>query len=206
MRRASRIASKSSAELMVVHVVRGDGLSGVTAPQMGKVRELAISLGRDAAHGGRRRRPGCAPGFRPRRERHPAGARHVTAVAVGTHLRRGHRRRHRAAVRQDRRAHGHPRPGRAEARGLGHAAAAAPGVVAGGVVVPSAICAPTVLLLDRFLGIGGESAIFFIGVLVVALLGGVAPAALSAVLSGCCSTTSSSSRGTRSPSRSPTAR
>ena len=43
--RASRIASKSSAELMVVHVVRGDGLSGVSAPQMGKVRELAISLG-----------------------------------------------------------------------------------------------------------------------------------------------------------------
>jgi two-component system sensor histidine kinase KdpD len=34
------------------------------------------------------------------------------------------------------------------------------------------------------LGIGGESAIFFIGVLIVALLGGVAPAALSALLSG----------------------
>ncbi len=30
---------------MVVHVVRGDGLSGVSAPQMGKVRELATSLG-----------------------------------------------------------------------------------------------------------------------------------------------------------------
>ena len=34
------------------------------------------------------------------------------------------------------------------------------------------------------MGIGGESAIFFIGVLIVALLGGVAPAALSALLSG----------------------
>ena len=45
VRRASRIASRSSAELMVVHVVRGDGLSGVSAPQMGKVRELATSLG-----------------------------------------------------------------------------------------------------------------------------------------------------------------
>ena len=43
VRRASRIASKSSAELMVVHVVRGDGLTGVSAPQMGKVRELATS-------------------------------------------------------------------------------------------------------------------------------------------------------------------
>ena len=48
------------------------------------------------------------------------------------------------------------------------------------VVVPSAICAVIVYLLDPYLGIGGESAIFFIGVLVVALLGGVAPAALSA--------------------------
>ena len=45
VRRAFRIASKSSAELMVVHVVRGDGLAGVSAPQMGKVRELATSLG-----------------------------------------------------------------------------------------------------------------------------------------------------------------
>jgi len=51
------------------------------------------------------------------------------------------------------------------------------------VVVPSAICAVTIAV-DRFLGIGGESALFFIGVLIVALLGGVAPAAASAVLSG----------------------
>ncbi len=52
------------------------------------------------------------------------------------------------------------------------------------LVVPSAICALVVFLVDPYLGIGGESAIFFIGVLVVALLGGVAPAALSALLSG----------------------
>ena len=52
------------------------------------------------------------------------------------------------------------------------------------VVVPSAVCALLVLLLDPYLEVGGESAMFFVGVLVVALLGGVAPAALSAVLSG----------------------
>ncbi len=34
--RASRIASRSSAELMVVHVVRGDGLAGVSAPADGQ--------------------------------------------------------------------------------------------------------------------------------------------------------------------------
>jgi two-component system sensor histidine kinase KdpD len=52
------------------------------------------------------------------------------------------------------------------------------------LVVPSTICALIVLLLDRFLGVGGESALFFIGVLIVALLGGVGPAVVSAVLSG----------------------
>jgi two-component system sensor histidine kinase KdpD len=51
-------------------------------------------------------------------------------------------------------------------------------------LVPSAICALTAAALDTVLDVSGESAVFFIGVLIVALLGGVAPAALSAVLSG----------------------
>src|SRR5271168_1024615 len=44
VRRASRIASKSSAELMVVHVIRGDGLAGLSESGMTKIRELANSL------------------------------------------------------------------------------------------------------------------------------------------------------------------
>src|ERR1700756_3698341 len=44
VRRASRIASKSSAELMVVHVIRGDGLAGMSERRMAKIRELASSL------------------------------------------------------------------------------------------------------------------------------------------------------------------
>lgn len=44
VRRASRIASKSSAELMVVHVIRGDGLAGLSDARLNKVRELASSL------------------------------------------------------------------------------------------------------------------------------------------------------------------
>jgi two-component system sensor histidine kinase KdpD len=52
------------------------------------------------------------------------------------------------------------------------------------LVVPSAICALIVFVLDPYLGTSGESALFFVGVLIVALLGGVAPAALSALLSG----------------------
>ena len=92
----------------------------------------------------------------------------------------------RAALGQDRRAHGHPRGGQARLRrgprrhpAQRHVAswlAAARGSVGH--------LRDHRLLLDPFLGIGGESALFFIGVLVVALLGGVAPAALSAVLSG----------------------
>src|SRR6202012_3365663 len=44
VRRGSRIASKSSAELMVVHVIRGDGLAGLSETRMNKIRELANSL------------------------------------------------------------------------------------------------------------------------------------------------------------------
>jgi two-component system sensor histidine kinase KdpD len=52
------------------------------------------------------------------------------------------------------------------------------------VIVPSVICAVTLTWLDPYLDNAGDSALFFIGVLAVGLLGGVAPAALSAVLSG----------------------
>jgi two-component system sensor histidine kinase KdpD len=54
----------------------------------------------------------------------------------------------------------------------------------GAVIIPSVICAVTVTFLDPYLDIGGESALFFVGVLAAGLLGGVAPAVLSAVLSG----------------------
>ena len=115
VRRAFRIASKSSAELMVVHVVRGDGLSGCVRTADGQGPRAGHQPGRDRAHRGRRRRAHRAAGFRPRDERHPAGARHVATVAVGAHLRRGHRRGGRPAVRQDRRPHGDPPGGQARA-------------------------------------------------------------------------------------------
>ena len=45
-------------------------------------------------------------------------------------------------------------------------------------------CALIAGVLDNYLDLGGESAIFFVAVLLVALLGGVGPAALSALISG----------------------
>ena len=185
VRRGSRIASKSSAELMVVHVVRGDGLTGVSAPQMGKVRELATSLGATLHTVVGDDVTAALMDF--------ARERNATQLVIGTSRRSRWARMFEEgisarAVRESGGidvhlvTHGEAKPGWSMAslapRGRHLTAWLA------ALVVPSVICAVAVGLLDPLLGIGGESALFFIGVLVVALLGGVAPAALSAVLSG----------------------
>jgi two-component system sensor histidine kinase KdpD len=180
VRRAFRIASKSSAELMIVHVVRGDGLSGVSAPQMGKVRELASSLGATVHTVVGDDVAGALLDF--------AREMNATQLVLGTSRRSRWARIFdegigAATVQRSEKIDVHMvTHGEAGSRNRvprqGHVTS-----WLAALVVPSAICAVTVLL-DRFLGIGGESALFFVGVLVVALLGGVAPAALSAVLSG----------------------
>jgi two-component system sensor histidine kinase KdpD len=185
VRRASRIASRSGAELMVVHVVRGDGLSGLSAPQMGKVRELALSLGATLHTVVGDDVPGALLDF--------AREMNATQLVLGTSRRSRWARIFEegigAATVQN--------SGKIDVHMVTHEAAS------GGIslsslsprqrhlvswlaalVVPSLICALIVFVLDPYLGTGGESALFFIGVLIVALLGGVAPAALSALLSG----------------------
>ena len=185
VRRASRIASKSSAELMVVHVVRGDGLAGLSESRMAKIRELANSLdaslhtvvGDDV--------PAALLDF--------ARENNATQLVIGTSRR--------------------PRWARIFEEGIGPTIVERSGKIdvhiitheessrgfrialvshrerrvaswLAAVIVPSIICAVTVTVLDPYLDTGGESALFFVGVLLVGLLGGVAPAALSAVLSG----------------------
>jgi two-component system sensor histidine kinase KdpD len=185
VRRASRIASKSSAELMVVHVVRGDGLSGVSAPLMGKVRELANSLGATLHTVVGDDLPKALLDF--------AREMNATQLVIGTS------RRSRwarildegvgAAIVQD--------SGRIDVHMVTHEEAkqgfsrrsVSPlrrRMVSwlAAVAVPTAICAVATLFLDKYLSIPGHTAVFFVGVLFVALLGGVAPAAFSAVLSG----------------------
>ncbi len=185
VRRASRIASKSSAELMVVHVVRGDGLSGVSAPQMGKVRELAASLGATVHTVVGDDVPAALLDF--------ARERNATQLVLGTSRRSRWARIFEegigpAVVQQSGKIDVHMVTHDQARRGFGWATATprqrhiASWLAA--VVVPSAICLLIVAVLDPILGVSGESALFFIGVLVVALLGGVAPAALSALLSG----------------------
>ncbi|GAA4658035.1 MULTISPECIES: sensor histidine kinase KdpD [Amycolatopsis] len=45
IQRGSRIAARAGAELLVVHVLRGDGLTGVGPAEMGRFRKLAEDLG-----------------------------------------------------------------------------------------------------------------------------------------------------------------
>ncbi|GAA2418679.1 sensor histidine kinase [Mycolicibacterium llatzerense] len=187
VRRASRIASKSSAELMVVHVVRGDGLTGVSAPQMGKVRELTTSLGATL-----HTVVGGSDGDVPSALLDFAREMNATQLVLGTSRRSRWARlfdegigaktvQNSGKIDVHMVTHEQSQPGwswSTATRGQRHLAS-----WLAAIVVPGIITAIT-SLLDPFLHIGGESAVFFIGVLIVALLGGVAPAALSAVLSG----------------------
>ena len=185
VRRAFRIASKSSAELMVVHVVRGDGLSGVSAPQMGKVRELATSLGATVHTVIGDDVPTALLDF--------AREMNATQLVLGTSRRsrwarlfdegigaRTVQRSEKIDVHMV--THGEAGKGFSWSRVSPRQHHLISWLAA--IVVPSAICAITVFVLNPFMGIGGKSALFVVGVVVVALLGGVAPAALSALLSG----------------------
>jgi two-component system sensor histidine kinase KdpD len=183
VRRAFRIASKASAELMVVHVVRGDGLSGVAAAQMGRVRELTTSLGATLHTVVGDDVPSALLDF--------ARDENATQLVVGTSRRSRWARildegiaasvvQQSGSIDVHMVTHSESRnrttwSSPSEHHLLSWLAAAA---------VPSAICALLVGVLDPYLNVGGKSALFFVGVLVVALLGGVAPAILSAVLSG----------------------
>lgn len=184
VRRASRIASKSSAELMVVHVIRGDGLAGLSEARMAKIRELASSLdaslhtvvGDDV--------PTALLDF--------AREMNATQLVIGTSRRSRWARLFEEGIG----ARIVERSGKIDVHLVTHeeskrgfrAASLAPDErrVASWLaafLVPSAICAVIVTALDPYLGTSGDSALFFVGVLLVGLLGGVAPAVVSAVLS-----------------------
>ena len=185
VRRASRIASKSSAELMIVHVVRGDGLAGVSAPQMGKVRVLAASLGATVHTVVGDDVPAALLDF--------AREINATQLVLGTSRRSRWARIFEEGIGAATVQHS----GKIDVHMVTHDETS-PGVTLSSLtprqhhltswlaagIVPSAICGVTVVFLQQLLGIGGESALFFVGVLVVALLGGIVPAILSALLSG----------------------
>ncbi|MEB3021260.1 sensor histidine kinase KdpD [Mycolicibacter sp. MYC098] len=184
VRRASRIASKAGGELLVLHVLGGDGDSVAPAPRVGKIRQLAISLGASLHTVIGDDVPAALLDF----------ARDVNA----TQLVIGSSRRSRWARILD--------------EGVGAAVVQQSGDIdvhivtdedtkpsfravaisprewravswLAAVVVPCLVCAIVVGWLDHYLN-SGQSALFVVGVLIVALLGGIAPAVLSALLSG----------------------
>ncbi|MFZ0907369.1 MAG: DUF4118 domain-containing protein, partial [Mycobacterium sp.] len=185
VRRASRIASRSSAQLMVVHVVRGDGLSGVSPREMGKVRELAASLGATV---------------------HTVVGDDVATALLdfaretnSTQLVLGSSRRSRWArvlsegigattINDSGKIDVHMVTHEQANRGLPFASISprARQIVSwlAAITVPWVILAITTRLLDPLLDIGGKTAVFFAGVIAVALFGGVAPAVLAGMLSG----------------------
>ncbi|RMI35544.1 sensor histidine kinase [Nocardia stercoris] len=185
LRRASRIATKASAELTVVHVVRGDGLAGLSAERMNRLRELAAGLGASLHTVTGEDVPTALLDF----------ARQIDA----TQLVLGTSRRSRWARMLD--------------EGIGSATVQASGKIdvhmvthehsqrgfrwsavtprerrltawLSAFVVPILVTVVCYFWLDSYLDISGLSALYFIGVIAVALLGGVAPATLSAVLGG----------------------
>ncbi|ATL69478.1 sensor histidine kinase [Nocardia terpenica] len=185
VRRASRIATKSSADLIVVHVVRGDGLVGVSTQRLGRLRDLANSLGASLHTVTGEDVPTALLDF----------ARQVNA----TQLVLGTSRRSRWARILD--------------EGIGSTVVQMSGKIdvhmvtheeaktgfrwssvaprehktiswLASLLTPVVITAICYFWLDKHLDLGGESALYFIGVIAVSLLGGVAPAALSAVLGG----------------------
>jgi len=183
VRRASRIASKASAELMVVHVLRGDGLAGVSASRMSKLRELAASLdaslhtvvGDDV--------PTALLEF--------AREMNATQLVIGTSRRSRWARIFDEGIgatvvqrsgKIDVHIVTHAESKRSSRRASPSARRAASWLAA--LLIPAVICAVTVTWLDPYLGTSGASALFVVGVLVVSLFGGIAPAGLSAVWSG----------------------
>ncbi|MEU5844548.1 sensor histidine kinase KdpD [Rhodococcus sp. NPDC047139] len=184
IRRASRIATRAGAELMVVHVVRGDGLTGVSAPQMGKVRTLVASLGASLHSVVGDEVPATLLDF--------AREVNATQLVVGTSRRSRWARIFdegigAAVVRDSGRidvhmvTHEHAnrtvRPalmGRHDRRLQSWIAA---------ILIP--LVATAVMAgVDRLTAVAGQNALFFVVVLAVALFGGIGPAIVAALLSG----------------------
>ncbi|MFC4126527.1 sensor histidine kinase [Nocardia rhizosphaerae] len=184
VRRAGRIAAKSSADLVVVHVVRGDGLAGVSTERMATLRGLAAGLGA-ALH--------TVTG-----DDVPTALLDFAREVDATQLVLGTSRRSRWARMLDEGigATVVQRSGKIDVHMVTHEQAhrglrtqwlrPRRPVVSwlAAIVVPVLVSVLCGWLLDDRLQLGGLSAIFVVGVVAVALFGGVVPAGLSALLSG----------------------
>lgn len=183
VRRASRIASRSSAELVIVHVLRGDGLVSA-GDRMPEVREVAASLGATvhtvAGDDVRATLLDFARGV------------NATQLVLGTSRRSRWRRLFDegigSAVLQD---SGpidvhmvtHPEASGGTRRSAPRPATRRTAAWAGAILVPLLVGGVNQLFDDR-LDFSSQGWFFLVGVLAVSLLGGVWPAAVCAIVSG----------------------
>ncbi|SDC55493.1 two-component system, OmpR family, sensor histidine kinase KdpD [Mycolicibacterium neoaurum] len=185
VRRASRIASRSGAELKVLHIVQGDGLVAITPQQKKMLRELAASLGATMHTVVGEDVAATLLDF--------ARSANATQLVIGTSRRSRWARMFDEGIGAQVIAqsgnvdvhmvtHPEAHTGISWSRSSLHRKRFWSWLTA--LAVPAIICAATTGLPEGALGIGGQSALFFTGVVAVALIGGIAPAVLCAVLSG----------------------
>lgn len=184
LRRASRIASRSSAELIVVHIVRGDGLADPSTVDISKLTELAKGFGAQVHTIVGDDVPTALLEF--------ARGVNATQLVLGTSRRSRWQRLFdegvgttvvRESGKIDVHMVTHEETKARNPLDIRHTRFHRPLSWVLAVVVP-AVAAAFLGLLDRWLGIASESALFFVVVLAVSMLGGIGPAALSAIVSG----------------------
>lgn len=184
LRRASRIASRSSADLIVVHIVRGDGLADPSTVDISKLTELAKGFGAQVHTIVGDDVPTTLLEF--------ARGVNATQLVLGTSRRSRWQRLFdegvgttvvRESGKIDVHMVTHEETKARNPLDIRHTRFHRPLSWVFAVVVP-AVAAAFLGLLDRWLGIASESALFFVVVLAVSMLGGIGPAALSAIVSG----------------------
>ncbi|NLG45501.1 universal stress protein, partial [Gordonia sp. (in: high G+C Gram-positive bacteria)] len=180
IRRASRIASRSSAELLVVHVVRGDGLAERGDVDLTALRALATSVGAGVYS--------VVGDDVPQTLLEFARAMNATQLVLGTSRRSRWQRLFdegvgAAVVRDSGRIDvhmvTHERAGVRRKLDIRQTRFHRPGSWIIAVLAPLALTG-VLSLIGPLIGFGSQTALFFVVVLAVAMLGGVVPAALSA--------------------------
>ncbi|GAA4754944.1 sensor histidine kinase [Gordonia alkaliphila] len=183
IRRARRIASRSSAELLVVRVARGDGLADTSADLAG-LGQLAADCGASLSTVVGDDVPATLLEF--------ARAVNATQLVLGTSRRPRWRRVLDEGVgaavvgdsgRIDVHMVNHPEASTRRALDIRATRLHRPLTWVLALAIPALVTA-LIAPVDRFLSVAGESSMFLVGILAVALLGGVGPAVLSAVASG----------------------
>ncbi|MFJ6095727.1 DUF4118 domain-containing protein [Williamsia muralis] len=184
LRRASRIASRSSAELIVVHIVRGDGLADPAVVDMTALTELAAGFNAQVHTIVGDDIPTALLEF--------ARGVNATQLVLGTSRRSRWQRLFdegvgttvvRESGKIDVHMVTHEETKTRNPLDIRHTRFHRPLSWVFAIVVPGG-AAVVLGLLDRWLGIAAESALFFVVVLAVSMLGGIGPAALSAIVSG----------------------